>query len=135
MEIQQTAPAGYTSARTGGNLVFQSPATWAKEEANGIMVVGTYDGMTEDINELSGKADFVFTATQAGVRLLKDGKSEEFEAGTTVIINNNGSLAYQLKNVAIGTGVAIQYDGKQKAKKGPLKGKELHSFTVLTKAA
>lgn len=53
------------------------------------------------------------------------------DGGPTVCLNHAGHLAYLMDNyVSEGDLVQVVYDGKSKLEKGPMKGKEAHSFII-----
>lgn len=50
--------------------------------------------------------------------------------GGVIILNHNGSLAYQMNLVQPGSYVRISYDGMKEIKKGAMAGKQAHQFNV-----
>lgn len=113
------------------NLVFQSASKWSSAEADGVMVIGTYEGRTEP--DSYGKENHSFVATRDGVSYDADGNEVPFSAGAKIIINSSASLDRGLTEDKVGAELCIVYNGKNKLTKGPNKGKEAHSFSILTK--
>ena len=113
--LSASAPnsGNWTPAVSSGNLTFISPKQLAEAGKEGVILEGKF------IEALPTRFD--------------DGKSDyKFETltGDTVIINNSGSLAYQMKTVEPGTLCQVIYNGKQVLERGPMKGKEAHIFEV-----
>lgn len=111
---------------TGSNLGFIKPADLAESGITGEIVTGVYLGTSEnkfDDTEDKSKPNFkVEVATALPALKLK--------AGDTAIINNNASLARQLRDVKTGELVRIVYNGKNTMKTGKGAGKAAHSFLV-----
>jgi len=47
------------------------------------------------------------------------------------IVNGSGNLGYKMKFINVGDYVQVNYEGKQKIKKGAFKDKLAHNFSVL----
>lgn len=129
MSAALNIPEGFVDTTQKGQLVFQNPANWVKAEAEGTMVVGTFEGLTD--TDAYGKQNFKISATRDGVGFDKEGEEVSFSAGATVIINTSSNLASKMKEIEVGQEVAIIYNGQNKLSKGPYKGKMAHSYTVL----
>ena len=123
---------GFESTSPKASLVFQNPKNWHTAEADGVMVMGIYEGPCEEVDQF-GKTNFKFTSNTDGLSFDKDGNEKPFVAGTTVIINTSSNIASKLKDIEIGTEVAVKYLGQNKLRSGPYKGKFAHSYDVLIK--
>lgn len=104
----------YKKVEVQGGLTFIRPSQLAEEGTTGVIVEGKYiESLPNNFDEK--KSDYKI--------LTLDGE--------TVIINGCGSLDNQMKVVAPGTLVQIEYNGKGILEKGKMKGKPFHDFTVL----
>lgn len=124
-------PEGFVSTSPAASLVFQSPTNWVKAEAEGIMVQGTFQGLTP--KDSYGKENFQFEATADGTAFDRDGNQKEYRAGATIIINTSSNLASKMKDIELGTEVVVVYNGQNTLTKGPYRGKKAHSFNVLVR--
>lgn len=107
----------FKPVNASSGLEFIRPSKLAEDGVTGEILEGVYQGpLTNQIDE--NKLDYKF----------------ETADGRTVVLNGAGNLAYQMKDVATGTLVRINYSGKQVIKSGPRKGKEAHNFLVLVEA-
>ena len=96
----------------GSGLKFISPKALAEAGETGTVLEGTYQ--TKVANKF-GTEDYKFVT----------------EGGETVIVNRCGSLDYQMKSISEGEFVQLNYNGKIVLEKGPMAGKESHTFEVL----
>ncbi|MBV6514175.1 MAG: hypothetical protein FMNOHCHN_03765 [Ignavibacteriaceae bacterium] len=104
----------FKPAVEGTGIRFIKPGDLAEAKTTGVILEGTYMGAIPN-NYDNTKNDYKF---------LDDN-------GQEVVINSTGSLAYQMKNVPVGSIVQITYEGMSKLTKGKMKGKEAHNFKVL----
>lgn len=129
----KTLPTGFSKVGgTSNSLAFQNPANWSKAELTGRMIQGTYEGRLA--KDVYGKENHQFTATTDGEMINSEGDVIPFVAGTTVILNDSGNLTRLLSKIEIGTEVIVDYEGKQKLKSGPFKGKSVNNYSVYSKA-
>jgi hypothetical protein len=127
-----TLPAGFSIVGSStSNLAFQNAASWNAAEATGTMVQGVYEGRLPKDNY--GKSNFKFTATADGETISKDGDSTPYKAGTTIIINEAGNLAFKMEGIEEGVEVLVRYDGQLKIRSGQMKGKMSNIFSVAVK--
>lgn len=131
MSTALNIPEGFVSTTPSSSLSFQNPKNWLTAEADGVMVQGIYQGLTE--KDAFGKENFKFLATADGVSFDKDGNEKSFLAGSTVIINTSSNLVSKMKDIEAGSEVIVIYDGQNKLTKGPYKGKLAHAYTTLIK--
>jgi len=128
---QSSVPTGFSKVQAESAIAFQSPSKWKDAGLLGRMVQGTLEGRLEK-NQF-GKCDFKFISTTETTTLDKDGNEKVLPIGSTIIVNETGSLNSKLANVAIGTEVAIDYEGAMKMTSGSFKGKDAHQFSVYIK--
>jgi hypothetical protein len=129
--VTNSIPEGFESKRLGGSLAFQNPKNWSGIGQTGRMVVGTFLGLTEP--SPFGKRDYMVLATEAGISIDKEGNIKNYSAGTKVTLNASGSLTKQMVDVNPGDSVIVDFDGTEKIRKGPYKGRDAHNFTVYVK--
>jgi len=127
----KSVPEGFESQRPGGNFAFQNSKNWSGIDQTGRMVRGIFIGLTEP--NKYGKRDYIFKALEGGFSVDKEGNMKEYPAGTQVTVNTSGSLTTQMEKAQLGDEIIIDYDGKDKIRKGQWKGSIAYNFTVYIK--
>lgn len=107
---------------TGGSLKFISAKQLADDGKTGIILEGMYIAAIPNQHD-DTKNDYKFEAEV-------DNELTGVKAGDTVVVNNTGSLNYQMEKVTPGSLVQLTYNGKDKLTKGKNIGKSAHNFLV-----
>lgn len=113
MSAEKTFKPVLSGSGDGGNITYIRAKELAETGKTGVVAEGIYEG-TQPNNFDDTKNDYK-------VRL---------EDGTLAILNRTGSLDNQLRQVAAGTYVRINYNGMETIKSGRMQGKSAHSFIV-----
>lgn len=132
MSAALNIPEGFVSTSAQSTIAFQNPSNWIKAKADGVMVQGIFEGMTEP--DQYQKCNFAFLATADGISYDKEGNEKSFKAGDKVIVNTSSNIKSKLSEVEAGTEVIVVYEGQNKLTKGPYKGKLAHTYNVLKRA-
>lgn len=103
-----------SSDNSRGKLNIVRPSALASEGFTGTVVEGIYEGSVPNKFD-ENKKDYKIRA----------------ENGDLTIINETGSLRYQMEKVTVGSLVQINYNGKTKIESGKLAGKGVHNFEVM----
>ncbi len=104
----------------GGQKVYRK---WSEYET-GDVVVGKYIGTHKDQYD---KVNMVLLVEDA---YFKDGTGEDM-VGKNLVINSCGTLDKAMEELAEGAMVQIEYTGTVKLEKGPYKGKEAHTMSIV----
>lgn len=107
--FKRIAPLGKDGEKP---LRYIKPSTLSSEGITGVVLEGIYLGSVP--NSLDEEKDDFKFETESEI----------------VVINHTGALKRELSNVAPGTLVAVNYEGKELMKKGKQAGKSFHNFTV-----
>ena len=94
-----------------GNITYLNASKLAKEGTTGVVAQGVY------VETNKNKFD-------------KPEYSIATDDGKLIVINGAGSLDAQMKKVALGSYVRIEYLGLAEMEKGKYKGKPVHRFLV-----
>jgi len=104
--------------RVGGARTFKSWKSWTK----GDFVEGIFTGTSED--------NYQKTNYHIEVKNYEFADGTDLPEGKQLGLNSNGSLDYQFQDIAEGSQVMVEYEGKGMLEKGLYKGKEFHQVSV-----
>lgn len=101
-----------------GPILRVKPKQLAEEGTTGELFIGRYLG-------------------EAPNSLNPDSPDYKFRGGndSLIFLSSCGSIKRQMKDVKAGDIVRVSYEGQGVIKKGPMKGKKVHNFTIETAAS